>query len=420
MESKPFETAKWIAPAGSEKKKNFHFRARKKFTLDDAPTGKVLLRIAAESYYILYVNSFVAGQGPARGTRTVNFFDAYDITGLLRKGENFIAVLSCCWNIPTFTSAPALPAVIVQADGITESDHSWEVLETQEWKENTPIFTLQTGFADFRDMRLEPKNWAEGKDGLKWEQAQEIANAGSLAGKKLLPRDVPSLRESIFLCAGIPIIASVPAFENPEDTDAAKTVSEEKHTDISSAYSQKLSCFCLGGEHCVKIDPLPDKGGFAVIFDFRKEVIGRFVLDITAPEGSIVDIAYEEQLVDSRLKVKLGDYGFADRYILREGRQQVGTVLVDRGFRMAQIVIRNFSSPVLIHSVKAVDRRYPVSFRADFHSSDALLNRIWSVRTPKGDVEVEWVKKSGKVRVSAKLPGYPRISEFIGKKLFKL
>ncbi|PIV55998.1 hypothetical protein COS16_05355, partial [Candidatus Desantisbacteria bacterium CG02_land_8_20_14_3_00_49_13] len=78
------------------------------------------------------------------------------------------------------------------------------------------------------------------------------------------------------------------------------------------------------------------------------------------------------------------------------------------------------SSPVLIHSVKAVDRRYPVSFRADFHSSDALLNRIWSVRTPKGDVEVEWVKKSGKVRVSAKLPGYPRISEFIGKKLFKL
>lgn len=71
----------WMAPAGCQTQKNCYFRAVKIMN-DEKPTT---IDIAAESYYILYVNGKTVGRGPARGTRRQNYFDTFEVS--LRDGS---------------------------------------------------------------------------------------------------------------------------------------------------------------------------------------------------------------------------------------------------------------------------------------------------------------------------------------------
>jgi hypothetical protein len=116
-------------------------------------------------------------------------------------------------------------------------------------------------------------------------------------------------------------------------------------------------------------------------FDFGRETIGFFQAELDAPAGAIADVAYDEALEDGRLRSsrKDGLYKMADRYILEDGANEVGTTLQERGFRFVELSLRNFSRPIVIKGVRAVDRRYPVSGRGSFHCSDPLLNRIWDI-----------------------------------------
>ena len=127
--------AKWIALKDVACEQNFYFRARKKIFINNAPT-KASLHIAAETYYILYINSKIVGRGPARGTHENNYFDTYEVASYLNSGENFICVLCCCMNIDTFIAAPAEPGMILELEGIVSSDSSWEVIKAEEWKKD--------------------------------------------------------------------------------------------------------------------------------------------------------------------------------------------------------------------------------------------------------------------------------------------
>ena len=66
----------------------------------------------------------------------------------------------------------------------------------------------------------------------------------------------------------------------------------------------------------------------------------------------------------------------AERYILRAGRQEIGGVLQERGFRLIQLTLRNVTAPVAIHRIRAVDRRYPFAARGSFFCGDYRLNRL--------------------------------------------
>ena len=104
------EHAKWIAPAGAEKYTPCHYKVAKNITFDCIPE-RCLLQIACDGSYLLEVNGQLAGRGPARGSRTVFFYDEYDIAPLLRRGENLISALCGCMNYPAEASLPITPAV---------------------------------------------------------------------------------------------------------------------------------------------------------------------------------------------------------------------------------------------------------------------------------------------------------------------
>jgi hypothetical protein len=70
--------------------RNVHLLARRSFRLD-RPVRSAVLNITADDYYKLYVNGHFVGQGPAPSYHFRYFYNTWDLTGLLREGENVIA-----------------------------------------------------------------------------------------------------------------------------------------------------------------------------------------------------------------------------------------------------------------------------------------------------------------------------------------
>lgn len=378
LDASPAWRAVWIAPAGVSEQKNVFFRARRSWTLGNVPR-ECLLHVAAESRYRVYVNGLEVGLGPVRGTRMVTFYDSYEISNLLRIGENWIAIAVHSPNQYTFKAAPLQPGVLIQiGDGEqVASDVSWEVQSAADWRQDVRMYTFQIGFLEWHDLSLEPEGWQIGADGAEWQTAIALSVDEKLGGKALRGRDIPGLREDRYYPTAIPVTATVPKLDDLADPLIAKRMSEEPHLPFDEKDSFK-NLLRVGSDVAV-LHPSVDGSGVVIIFDFDREINGGFEIDIEGMEGAIVDIAYDECLKGERLPVIINSYAFADRYILKSGRQIVGSVFAERGYRMVQVVFRNFTKPLKIHSVRGINRTYPFVERGTFFSSDALLNDIWKV-----------------------------------------
>jgi len=383
LEKEPSLEAAWIAPPGATDRKNYYFRARKKFYANQIPENAELT-IAAESSYILYLNGVEIGRGPARGTHTINYYDTYSLAPKLRVGENELGVLCHCMNIETFVAAPAEPAVWIEIPGILKTDSTWDVASAEEeWRSNVTLYTVQTGFSEWRDLRHEPLGWQTFEDSSSWGKAISLTGSSEVLGKRFLPRSIPYLEETVHLPVGVPLTSIVPEVRDLEDIEVARLMTSEEHQSCEMLFHNDFPATDASKDYKFTITPVAGHGGVAIVFNFGREIVGRIEMEISASAGTIIDIGHEEQLTNGRLRVSHEDakgerYDFADRYILRDGRQQVGNSLMERGFRMIQIVVRNLSSPLTIHHVKAVDLRYPLGPKARFHCSDPLLDGIWN------------------------------------------
>ena len=375
---KAYKRGKWIAPQNSKSIHNFYFRARTQFELSKI-SEELILHICAESYYLLYVNGIEIGRGPARGSHRHNYYDSYELGSLLQTGNNVIAVLVQCMNYDTFVAAPAQPGLIVELNGMVASNATWEVSNANDWRRDVESYSVQGGHSEWRDLRLEPLGWITGNDSAIWEPAWEIPKSSKIYTKELLPRAIPALTEKTIYPVNIPLVASVPSATDLNAVEISALMNEEAYSVPNEKQITGLATLLSGQEACARIEPTTDNSGVTIIFDFDAEIAGRFEIELTAPVACVVDIYHNESIKDDRLAIKHSQesYHFVDRYILREGRQTIGNSLYERGFKMVQIVLRNFNTPIEVHQVKAIDNRYPFVQRASFNCDDLLLNRIW-------------------------------------------
>ena len=368
----------WIAPAGAEKFKPCHFLARKEFTVSELPSS-LILQIASDSNYLLEINNLTVGRGFARGTRNISFYDEYDIASMLREGKNVITVLVVCMNIPVESTQPVTPAVRLAAGELLATDLTWETfLCLDEFPVGGPFFTAQCGFAEWRNMNFDYHLALP-------EKAETILVPADskLSAKELIKRDIPMPLETPVLPADVPAAAFVPPCDL-ENREFAKLNTNEKHLPLAPGGEAVVCKLANGGDVPVTLPMPSDNGGVTVVVDFAKEISGRVEIAVDAPAGAVADIVYEEELYQhDRLRADHTHtnptYQFCDRFVLRAGRQNIGNLLLERGFRMVQLTFRNLSSPVTIHSIRAVDVRYPFARRGQFFCSDYQLNRLWEV-----------------------------------------
>lgn len=377
--------ANWIAPPG-EVHGNYTFLARKAFEVDTVPLSGSL-HIAAESRYVAYLNGEPVGQGPARGTEARFFFDSHDIASSLRGGRNILALRVHC-SVTPLTSAvpPVKPAVIAQIDGLVATDRTWEVCEDPSNRPDAPLYNHHIGYSEYRDLRLDLVGWEAGTDRVptRWTQALEVAAAAEFGGRSLDPRPILPLADERHGPAEVVCCGSTPAPGDGAETDVeyAALMQTEAHLEAPPARFQNLGAMASTGAACVL--PSDNGDGAFVILDFQREVVGNLLLDLEAPAGAILDAGYGEVLEHGRVQTHQVNrngtaYRFADRYVLREGRQRIATRIHDRGFRFLQLVLRRHSAPVRFHSIAAASRLYPVPQQATFECDEDFLNRLWGM-----------------------------------------
>jgi len=370
------EQARWITAPGCEGVKNCAFRAWRDFELGERPES-LLLEIAAECNYILYINALRIGNGPARGSSGVNYFDTWEIAPFVHEGRNHVAIVVWSPGKDNFVAAPtAAPVLRMTIGDMVFSDCSFKAWRAPDWLPAEQLFNLQTGFMEDRDLRLAPDDmqWLFGIDVGEWPVAK-IADDPMLAAKRLAPRAIPPLRENAVEPVSLAVVRGVKmALPNMNESHA-------QTLDRSERQFLPDDSLKMVGETLILY---PGTGlATELVYDFGQDRIGFPEICIEgARGGETVLVSFGEHLEKDRVQTTyvLGStYYFTDRYILRPGGNRIGSILRERGFRYMQLVIYGMTSPLRIQKVGLLEHRYPVRNRGEFFCDDWMLNRLWEV-----------------------------------------
>lgn len=119
-------------------------------------------------------------------------------------------------------------------------------------------------------------------------------------------------------------------------------------------------------------------------FRFEKEYYGHPVIELEAPEGAILDVAYDDWLREDGCVNLYGANPFtdsADRFILMGGRQRI-EVLNPRGGIFLQVTIRVPSggkvSELKLHALEVPQRTTIESIQGCFESGDSTFDYAWN------------------------------------------
>ncbi len=129
---------------------------------------------------------------------------------------------------------------------------------------------------------------------------------------------------------------------------------------------------------------------YALVLDAGREYLGHAIVDIEAPPGTVIDIAYDERRRDDGLLAIFQTNPFVenvDRFIARGGRQRIEVFSV-RGGRFLQVIVRGGSAAALaiVHAVGVRSGLLPLALQGDFACSDPDLDATW--RMCRGTFEV--------------------------------
>ncbi len=373
----------WIWVADPEPVVNSYIRARKKFSLSGAPKA-VSLKISANSLYKLYVNGQYVGKGPVRSGGGQCYFDTFDITELLHKGDNVIAVLAHHIGEDTFAAPAGRPGLIckVEVELADETlsiatDESWKVQRAEEWVGDGARMNHRLGFQENYNAALVDTAWGEIKFKEKgWEAAAVVATPPALPFGELLARQIPQLDERTILPAAIVAIGNTPDLEKETPITELPAIMAAAEIANLRAGQVKDESTLLTADGVAHIKTPRGGRGVAVLLDFGREVFGNVEIGIAGSGTGCIDLGYCEELVDGRIKPDAHETLCADRLILRKGALEWQS-FQSRAFRFLQIEFRRCSKPIALQYVRVNQTTYPVQPAASFKCSDRLISEIW-------------------------------------------
>lgn len=191
----------WIWTTGQPSRNTFA-RFRKEFT--PATSGRMILRISADSRYWVFLNGVRIGFGPVRSWPKHWKYDEYDISAQLNPSKNVLAVLVNHLGEGNFQYIPADPGLWVEvletrgrskAKPLFRADETWKVNSAPAYISAVPRIAVQEGFEEQHDARLDDDWTLAGYDDSQWQQAVVV--------RAPHPTPKPS---------GIPLLTAEPVF----------------------------------------------------------------------------------------------------------------------------------------------------------------------------------------------------------------
>ncbi|MDR0352140.1 MAG: family 78 glycoside hydrolase catalytic domain [Opitutaceae bacterium] len=363
---------------------------RKTLSLPAAPAA-ASLRIFADARYRLFVNGDYIARGPARSDPRWQSYDDIDLAGRLRAGENLIAVQVLYYGYNTGQHLPRVPCLAAELDltdaaGKTRAhrtDSSWKTFLSESFDPDAPRVNGCQGAIEIFDARREPAGWtAPGFDDTAWPAAKARAIGNDqLPYNRLLPRDIPMLEETLLPAARLSAPLTVAAHDDepffPQrarlELDEIKTPLKfadfKPETPAIPATPAGLAIPATPASLAIPATPAgaaipatPAGSAAIVTLDFARVTPGYLRLAATAPAGTRIDIAYAEDLYEGRVALfHPPAQRPLDAFILKQGRNDLEIAFAWKGFRYAQLIIRNPAGPLQLHRAEMRARRYPVT-----------------------------------------------------------
>lgn len=159
----PYRKEQALAADVPNKIKNVHVLARAELKTKGEDLGFTVLRITADDYYKVYVNGVFSGQGPAPAYPENYYYNEIDISKMLRKGSNLIAVhvyyqglVNRVWNSGDGRLALAAD-VVSAADEERKEQLSWNYRISGAY--SGEVIGYDTQFLENFDSRLWDEGW---------------------------------------------------------------------------------------------------------------------------------------------------------------------------------------------------------------------------------------------------------------------
>ncbi|MEX2680178.1 MAG: alpha-L-rhamnosidase N-terminal domain-containing protein [Candidatus Sigynarchaeota archaeon] len=382
--------------------RNVHALFRKKFSLAGAPK-RATLQISVDSRYKLYVNGTYIGRGIARCENVAWYYDEHDITGILKPGENVIAVKAvyfgedlawyqCLDSVKGQTLAGAGKGGLVfeldveLASGhheIIGSDRNTRAIKLDAYKQDAPKKNGTLGRVDIVDLNLIPDGWTStGFDDSAWATPLELANPFEF----VMQRNIPFLREVEVNPVSIKAYGEVADagadLASDEDIDEIPDFciknSIEINEPLGKARITGMDAITAPapGKYCEVSSPGDGRAVF-MLLDFGKNVTGYMHLVVEGEKGVIIDMIPSEHVAGNQ--VYNGDALGGKRGMsvtLRDGMQEFEQTLWD-GFKAVMVKIRNVKDRVKIYKLNTIFTSYPYEEKGSFECSNQMLTDLW-------------------------------------------
>ncbi len=355
---------------------------RKTLTLPAAPAAAGL-RIFADARYRLFVNGGYIARGPARSDPRWQSYDVIDLAPHLRAGENLIAVQVLYYGYNTGQHLPRVPCLAAELD-ITDAadktrthrtDASWKTFLSESFDRDAPRVNGCQGAIEIFDARREPEDWtAPGFDDSAWPAAKaRPIGSDQIPYNRLLPRDIPMLEEREIAAVRVSPALLVNAHDGePFFPQRARLELDEIKTPLEFADFEPES---------LVIPPAPPDRVAIVTLDFARVIPGYLRLSVDGAAGTRIDVAYAEALYEGRVALfHPPAQRPLDAFILKEGRNSLEVAFAWKGFRYAQLIIRNPGGPLRLHRAGMRSRMYPINhYGSALAAGDAFQRELHAV-----------------------------------------
>ncbi|WP_169514482.1 alpha-L-rhamnosidase N-terminal domain-containing protein [Actinokineospora enzanensis] len=344
---------------------------RREFDLGPVPAS-CLLRIAADSRYVVWVNGVEVGRGPVRTHPWRLHHDVLDVAGALRTGRNAIAVLVRFYGLPNAWWVPATPtfshgagvlaAELALPDGLLGTDRDWRCQVSEAWTPQRPRGVGSVLPEVFDGRLLDPAWTSAGFDDSGWVPAR-VLTALHLGG---IGRSVPPTDPYGPLPEGDRRVSS--ARDQLPESVCRRVVAAD--LSLGPVELTMAVGFSVAGDP-VEL-PVSVDSDAAVVFtaDWGRMVAGTVELCVDAEPGVVVTARMAESLDG-------GASEFAMRCVTRDGENRFESS-DPTGGRYAVVVVHG-RGRVSLRRIAVRERLRPRPSGAFFECSDPVLNRIYEV-----------------------------------------
>ncbi len=359
------------------------------FTLKTTPDSAQFM-ISVDSDYSLWINGRWVDAGHYDDFPAHRTHDILEVAEYLRAGVNRIAVTAYYQGKGShqyITGAPGVIYALYDRDRVLAVSGPETICRVNPVYASgaSPLITDQLGFAFEADARREDGWLEEGYRPKGWKKAQVMT--GELYSLDTEPRPV----EKLILKERVqPEVVAQGQFihKQPLESTAARRI----YTDYLSPLTPQAlfasgveplpfatEVFLGRGPVAVKPEAYQGSDGFYLVLDLGREEAGLFELDLEAPEGVEVEVAWGQHLTDLRVRAYVGGRNFGCRYVTRAGRQRFFCPFRRMGGRYMQLHFACAGAPVTLHYAGIAPWEYPVTRAGRFTCPDSLHNRIWEV-----------------------------------------